>query len=70
MILQLTPQQHQVVALLARGLPDKAIARELGLKLHTVKSHLQRVRDRSGCCNRVEIAVAFMRGELKPAEAQ
>lgn len=61
---QLTRQQYQIVALLARGLPDKLISQELGLETGTVKSHLMRVRDRTGYRNRVELAVAFMRGEF------
>ena len=60
----LSPQQYQCVALLARGLSDKAIARELGVATRTVKTHLTVARARTGTHNRVQLAVLFLRGEF------
>lgn len=37
----LTRRQQQVCELVARGLTDKAIARETGLSVRTVQVHLQ-----------------------------
>lgn len=60
----LSPQQYQCVALLARGLADKEIARELGVATRTVKTHLAVVRARTATHNRVQLAVLFLRGEF------
>jgi DNA-binding NarL/FixJ family response regulator len=37
----LTRRQAEVVALVARGLSDKAIARDMGLSVHTVREHIE-----------------------------
>ena len=39
----LTPREREVLALLADGLPNKQIARRLGISEKTVKAHLTRV---------------------------
>lgn len=39
----LSPREHDVLVLLAQGLPNKLIARRLGITEKTVKSHLTRV---------------------------
>src|SRR5690606_17169700 len=38
---QLTPRQREILLLLAEGLPNKSISRQLGLSEDTVKTHLQ-----------------------------
>lgn len=38
---QLTPRQREILLLLADGLPNKAISRQLGLAEDTVKTHLK-----------------------------
>jgi len=43
---ELTPRQREVAELVARGLSDKAIARELGLSTETVKAHLKHAAER------------------------
>jgi DNA-binding CsgD family transcriptional regulator len=40
----LTPRQHDVLRLLAEGLPPKAVASRLGLKLLTVRNHIRAIR--------------------------
>jgi DNA-binding NarL/FixJ family response regulator len=42
----LTPRQQEVARLVAKGLSDKRIAREVGLSLHTVRNHIQNAADR------------------------
>lgn len=42
----LTPRQAAIVELVARGLSDKAIARETGLSVDTVRQHIQRAANR------------------------
>lgn len=50
----LTPRQLQVLQLLARGLPNKAIARELQCQEDTVKSHMKALFSKLGAHNRTE----------------
>jgi len=51
---RLTSRQHTVLKLLLRGLTNKAIARELGLKEVTVAVHLGHVFRKLGVSNRTE----------------
>jgi DNA-binding NarL/FixJ family response regulator len=57
----LTPRQAEVLDLLARGLPNKTIARELGLSEATVKVHLLAVFRVLQAHNRTEAVVAAQR---------
>jgi DNA-binding NarL/FixJ family response regulator len=59
--LGLTPRQDDVLALLARGLPNKSIARELGLSEATVKVHLLAIFRVLQARNRTEAVVAAQR---------
>ena len=54
----LTQRQLEVLALLARGLPNKLIARELGLSEGTVKVHLLAIFRALDVSNRTEAVVA------------
>lgn len=54
----LTERQQEVLALLARGLPNKLIARELGLSESTVKVHLLAIYRVLSVRNRTEAVVA------------
>src|SRR5438105_635743 len=45
--------------LVAAGLGDKQIARELGVSPHTVRTHLQRLYRQNGVSNRAEAAAAW-----------
>jgi DNA-binding NarL/FixJ family response regulator len=54
----LTGRQREVLALLARGLPNKLIARELGLSESTVKVHLLAIYRVLSVRNRTEAVVA------------
>ena len=54
----LTGRQREVLALLARGLPNKLIARELGLSESTVKVHLLAIYRVLAVRNRTEAVVA------------
>jgi len=57
----LTGRQIEVLRLLARGLPNKAIARELGLAEATVKVHLLAIYRVLQARNRTEAVVAAQR---------
>jgi DNA-binding NarL/FixJ family response regulator len=54
----LTQRQLEVLALLARGLPNKLIARELGLSEGTVKVHLLAIFRALDVSNRTEAVIA------------
>lgn len=53
----LTPREEQVVALVAEGLGNREIARELNLSSHTVKKYLYRVFEKLGISTRVELVL-------------
>ena len=57
----LTPRQWEVVKLLARGLPNKAIANALGVTEGTVKVHLIAVFRALGVRNRTAAVIAARR---------
>ncbi|MDX6537479.1 MAG: hypothetical protein QOD37_1820, partial [Gaiellales bacterium] len=51
----LSSRERELLALLARGLTDKQIAAELVISLATVRSHLDRIRDKTGRRRRPEL---------------
>ncbi len=53
----LTPRQTDVLLLLARGLPNKDIARSLGVAPATVKTHVAQVMIALGAANRTDAAI-------------
>ncbi len=60
----LTPREREVLALLAQGLPNKAIAPRLGISEHTVKTHIAAIYDKLHARNRAEAVVAAARQGL------
>lgn len=65
----LTPREEQVVALVADGLSNREVARELCLSEHTIKKYLFRIFDKLGISSRVELAVyALSHGGSRQAE--
>jgi two-component system, NarL family, nitrate/nitrite response regulator NarL len=61
----LTPREQKVVSLIGDGLSNKAIAKELGISPHTVKSHVRNVMDKLTLHSRLQIA-AYLH---KPGES-
>jgi LuxR family maltose regulon positive regulatory protein len=59
---RLTEREREVMALVARGLSNKLLARELSLSAHTVKRHLANILDKLDCDNRVQ-AAGLWRGD-------
>ena len=57
----LTPREHEVLQLLAEGLPNKAIARKLGISEHTVKFHINAILGKLGAGSRTEAVVLATR---------
>ncbi|MEV0246337.1 response regulator transcription factor [Nocardia sp. NPDC050712] len=59
----LTPREQQVLALVGEGLGNQEIADRLHLGVTTVKTHVGNLMDKTGCDNRVRLAVyAHRRG--------
>ena len=59
----LTPREHEVLELLARGLANKQIAVEIGTAERTVKFHVSSILSKLGASNRTEaVAAAAARG--------
>jgi DNA-binding NarL/FixJ family response regulator len=44
--MSLTPRQAQVASLVAKGLPTKGVAREMGLSVETVQEYIQNAAKR------------------------
>ncbi|MFC6084398.1 LuxR C-terminal-related transcriptional regulator [Sphaerisporangium aureirubrum] len=60
----LTPAERRVIELVAGGLSNPQIAEELHYSRKTVEVYLTRVYAKTGLRSRVELAVAFERGEV------
>lgn len=61
----LTDREHAVLDLVALGLPNKGIARQLGISEHTVKFHVGAILGKLGAASRAEaVALAARQGLL------
>jgi two-component system nitrate/nitrite response regulator NarL len=61
----LTPREHQVLELVARGYPNKSIAYELGISEHTAKFHVGSLLTKLEAASRTEVVTnATRRGLL------
>ena len=61
----LTAREREVLELVAAGLPNKAIARELGISEHTAKFHVGSLLSKLGAASRTEaVTLATRRGLL------
>jgi two-component system nitrate/nitrite response regulator NarP len=54
---RLSEREHQIALLVARGMKNKDIGRELGISENTVKRHLQSIFSKTGTKDRLELAV-------------
>ncbi len=61
---RLSPREREVAQLMVDGLYNEEIARELSVALPTVKTHITRIRTKTGSRNRVEAVVAVLRAGL------
>ena len=63
--LLLTPRELEVLTLLAEGLSNKAIARRLGISVHTAKFHVSTLMDKLDAVGRTDaVAHAARRGVI------
>jgi len=57
----LSPREHDVLRLIARGYSDSAIADELSIRIRTVQNHLARIRIKTRLRRRSELVTWAMR---------
>jgi len=68
---KLTRREHEVVDLIARGMSNKEIARELNLAVHTVKSHVHNILDKLALHSRLEVAsFALTEGMVRKSDGR
>ena len=66
----LTVRESEVLGLLAQGLPNKSVAKQLGISPKTVSNHLERVYAKLGVTNRAGATMAAMQyGLVGPVSA-
>jgi len=59
----LSAREIQILALVARGLSNREIGRDLSISEHTVANHVRSILSKTGCANRTEAATyAHRRG--------
>jgi DNA-binding NarL/FixJ family response regulator len=61
---RLSPREREVLALVAEGLPNKTVARRLGISEKTVKTHLTSVFTTLGVTDRTSAALWAQRNGL------
>jgi NarL family two-component system response regulator LiaR len=61
---RLTPRERQVLELIAKGRPNKLIARELEISEKTVKAHVGRVLEKLGVSDRTQAALYAVRAGI------
>jgi predicted ATPase/DNA-binding CsgD family transcriptional regulator len=54
-VARLSPREQELITLVARGRTDAQIAEQLYISIRTVRSHLDRIRDKSGCRRRADL---------------
>jgi DNA-binding CsgD family transcriptional regulator len=61
---QLSRRERELVTLVARGCTDAQIAGELSISIRTVRSHLDRIRDKTGCRRRADLTRLALQADL------
>jgi DNA-binding NarL/FixJ family response regulator len=61
----LTHREHQVAQLIARGCSNKEIARELGIRVATVKNHVHAVLQKLDCSRRGQAAARIRSASIR-----
>ena len=54
-LFQAQPRERELITLVAQGRTDAQIAAQLYITVRTVSSHLDRVRDKTGCRRRADL---------------
>lgn len=63
---ELSPREKEVLALLAGGATDQEIATHLTIAAATVRSHLDRIRDKTGCRRRPDLTRLAIEAGIEP----
>ena len=50
-----SPRERELITLVAQGRTDAQIAGQLQISVRTVSSHLDRIRDKTGCRRRADL---------------
>jgi two-component system, NarL family, nitrate/nitrite response regulator NarL len=58
----LTPREREILGLISEGLSNKAMARRLGISVHTVKFHLESLFTKLDATSRAEAVTKGLRG--------
>jgi DNA-binding CsgD family transcriptional regulator len=61
---RLSPREQELVTLVAQGHTDAQIAAQLYITVRTVGSHLDRIRDKTGCRRRADLTRLALRAGL------
>jgi DNA-binding NarL/FixJ family response regulator len=68
---QLSPREHEIVRLIARGRTNKEIAKRLSISVRTVERHRSSIMNKLGLQNRAElIAYAVQQGLMSGEDAK
>jgi two-component system nitrate/nitrite response regulator NarL len=60
-------REQRVIELVAQGLKNCEVAREIGTTEHVVKNYLRVIYDKLGMWNRVELALWYVSRQVQPA---
>jgi two-component system nitrate/nitrite response regulator NarL len=60
----LTPRETEILALVGEGMSNKAVARRLGISVHTVKFHLEALFAKLDATSRAEAVAKGLRGGI------
>lgn len=66
-MVRLSDRERQIAYLVARGLKNRDIAKELTISENTVKRHLQSIFSKTGARDRLELAVLALTEVSKAA---
>ncbi len=61
---KLSARERELVTLVAQGRTDAQIAAQLYISIRTVRSHLDRIRDKTGCRRRADLTRLALAEEL------
>jgi two-component system, NarL family, nitrate/nitrite response regulator NarL len=60
----LTPREAEILTLVGEGMSNKAVARRLGISVHTVKFHLEALFAKLDATSRAEAVAKGLRGGI------
>ncbi len=67
---RMTPREREVINLIAEGMSNKAIGKQLHISVHTVKSHLRNIMEKLTLNSRLQIAAYAHRRDTDESESE